>query len=125
MKNLIRTGSDLILPTESALVIWRAVAGYDDPPDCLLVNFYREGAKMGLHRDADENAYDAPVVSVSLGDPARFRMGGLARTDGTEAVELLSVLSILQAKISVGHFDNKTTFSWSSTRVVTIEHARS
>ena len=45
---------------------------------------------MGMHRDADENEWDAPVVSVSLGDPARFRMGGLDRKDPTEAVELNS-----------------------------------
>ena len=75
---------------ERALAIWRAVSGWPDPPDSMLVNFYREGAKMGLHRDADENAYDAPVVSVSLGDPARFRMGGLARKDPTTSVELAS-----------------------------------
>lgn len=73
-----------------ALDIWSAVAGWPTPPDCLLINFYRDGAKMGLHRDADEDAYDAPVVSVSLGDPARFRMGGLARRDPTGAIELRS-----------------------------------
>ena len=75
---------------ESALKIWRAVSGWQGDPDCMLVNFYREGAKMGMHRDADENEWNAPVVSVSLGDPARFRMGGLNRKDPTEAVELNS-----------------------------------
>lgn len=74
----------------TALEVWRAVSGWDGAPDCMLVNFYREGAKMGMHRDADENEWAAPVVSVSLGDPARFRMGGLARKDPTEAVELNS-----------------------------------
>ena len=74
----------------TALDVWRAVSGWDGAPDCMLVNFYREGAKMGMHRDADENEWAAPVVSVSLGDPARFRMGGLARKDPTEAVELNS-----------------------------------
>ena len=74
----------------AALEVWRAVSGWDGAPDCMLVNFYREGAKMGMHRDADENEWAAPVVSVSLGDPARFRMGGLARKDPTEAVELNS-----------------------------------
>ena len=75
---------------DSALAIWRDVSGWDGDPDCMLVNFYGEGAKMGLHRDADENEWDAPVVSVSLGDPARFRMGGLSRKDPTEALELNS-----------------------------------
>ena len=72
---------------QSALAIWRAVSGWEGDPDCMLVNFYREGAKMGMHRDADENEWDAPVVSVSLGDPARFQMGRLNRRDPTEAVE--------------------------------------
>lgn len=45
---------------------------------------------MGQHQDKDENAFDAPVVSISLGDPARFRMGGTERSDKTTAVELKS-----------------------------------
>lgn len=75
---------------DSILNVWRAVSGWRGTPDCCLVNFYREGAKMGLHRDADEGTFDAPVVSISLGDPARFRMGGLARKDKTQAVTLNS-----------------------------------
>jgi alkylated DNA repair protein (DNA oxidative demethylase) len=45
---------------------------------------------MGLHRDADEGeaGFAAPVVSISLGDPARFRMGGTSRTDPTRSVLL-------------------------------------
>lgn len=75
---------------ESILDVWRTVSGWRKKPDCCLVNFYREGAKMGLHRDADEGDFDAPVVSISLGDPARFRMGGPARKDPTQAVTLNS-----------------------------------
>ena len=47
---------------------------------------------MGLHRDADEGeeGFKAPVVSISLGDPARFRMGGTRRADPTESVVLHS-----------------------------------
>ena len=75
---------------DSILDVWRAVSGWRGTPDCCLVNFYREGAKMGLHRDADEGTFDAPVVSISLGEPARFRMGGLARKDKTQAVTLNS-----------------------------------
>ncbi|MEM7525240.1 MAG: alpha-ketoglutarate-dependent dioxygenase AlkB [Pseudomonadota bacterium] len=73
-----------------ALAVWRAVSGWDADPDCCLVNFYREGAKMGLHRDEDEGEFAAPVVSISLGDAARFRMGGTARKDPTTAVRLSS-----------------------------------
>lgn len=77
------------VPAE-ALAVWRAVSGWPADPDCLLLNRYREGARMGLHRDADEKEFGAPVVSVSLGDPARFRFGGLARSDPTRSFELRS-----------------------------------
>lgn len=75
---------------EEALAIWRRVSGWAADPDCLLVNHYAEGAKMGLHRDADEGEFAAPVVSVSLGDPARFRIGGLERRAPTKSFELRS-----------------------------------
>ncbi len=39
------------------------------------MNFYGPAARMGLHRDQDEAAIDAPVLSVSLGDSAYFRFG--------------------------------------------------
>ncbi|MDX2235258.1 MAG: alpha-ketoglutarate-dependent dioxygenase AlkB, partial [Hyphomonadaceae bacterium] len=58
------------------LDLWAAVSDYGAPPDSCLVNLYRGGARMGLHVDADEQARDAPVVSVSLGDTAVFRIGG-------------------------------------------------
>jgi alkylated DNA repair protein (DNA oxidative demethylase) len=70
---------------------------YDDPaaaeayrPDTALVNFYDDGARMGMHQDRDELS-DAPVVSLSIGDTCRFRFGnpdgrGRPWTD----VELLS-----------------------------------
>ena len=59
---------------QSLLDLWEAVATAP-PPQCCLVNLYREAARMGLHQDRDETV-DAPVVSVSLGDNARFRIGG-------------------------------------------------
>lgn len=75
---------------EPALAVWRAVADWPDDPDSMLVNWYGEGARMGMHRDADEDAWAAPVVSVSLGDPAVFRVGGLARRDATASILLES-----------------------------------
>lgn len=57
------------------LDIWRAVSGVDRMPDCCLVNFYGEGARMGLHQDKDEADFRWPVVSVSLGDDGLFRIG--------------------------------------------------
>ena len=45
---------------------------------------------MGLHQDKDEGDFSHPVVSVSLGDEALFRMGGVDRTEGTSSVWLRS-----------------------------------
>lgn len=75
---------------DSVLAVWRAVAGFPRAPECCLVNYYDAAARMGLHQDRDEADFAAPVVSVSLGDPATFRMGGAARTDPTASVVLES-----------------------------------
>ena len=72
------------------LDIWRKVAGYPHDPEAYLVNHYREGAKMGLHRDEDEEDFAAPVVSISLGDTAIFRIGGPERGGKTETLKLSS-----------------------------------
>lgn len=50
-------------------------------PDACLINRYVPGAKMSLHQDKDELDLGAPIVSVSLGLPAIFLFGGLARAD--------------------------------------------
>ena len=75
---------------EPILAVWRALSGVDRAPECCLVNFYGEGARMGLHQDKDEASFDWPVVSISLGDDGLFRMGGVARGDGTSSVWLKS-----------------------------------
>ena len=75
---------------DSLIDLWHKVAGYDHPPQAGLVNYYDPGARMGLHRDTDEDARDAPVVSVSLGDTAVFRLGGPGRRDKTTSVKLCS-----------------------------------
>jgi alkylated DNA repair protein (DNA oxidative demethylase) len=77
------------IPT-SILDIWRQVNGVDTLPNCCLVNFYGEGARMGMHQDKDEGSFEAPVVSISLGDSALFRMGGTDRGGKTESVWLES-----------------------------------
>jgi alkylated DNA repair protein (DNA oxidative demethylase) len=64
---------------ESLLGIWRAVAPEARLPECALLNFYGEGARMGLHQDKDEADFSQPVVSVSLGDAGLFRIGGTER----------------------------------------------
>lgn len=63
------------------LDLWSEVAGYSAPPEACLVNLYLGSARMGSHRDADEQEVAAPVVSVSLGDDAVFHLGGVKRSD--------------------------------------------
>jgi len=70
--------------------LWRDVADWPDLPEACLINWYREGSKMGAHIDNDERAVNAPVVSVSLGDPAMFRIGGPKRGGPTHGIKLLS-----------------------------------
>ncbi|MDR3422608.1 MAG: alpha-ketoglutarate-dependent dioxygenase AlkB [Xanthobacteraceae bacterium] len=77
------------MPAE-LLAIWRELAGYPDPPEACLINFYGAGAKMGLHQDRDEADFAAPVVSISLGDSCLFRVGGLRRGEPTRAFRLNS-----------------------------------
>lgn len=64
-------------------------AGFDAfTPDACLINRYLPGAKMSLHQDRDERDFDAPIVSVSLGIPAVFQFGGMARADKAVRVPL-------------------------------------
>jgi len=72
------------------LAIWREVAAYDAPPEACLINWYGPDAKLGLHVDSDEEDRMAPVVSVSLGDDAWFRIGGRLRKDATQRIPLRS-----------------------------------
>ncbi|WP_342359857.1 alpha-ketoglutarate-dependent dioxygenase AlkB [Terrarubrum flagellatum] len=69
---------------------WRELANYPHAPEACLVNFYDPKARMGLHQDRDENEFDAPVLSLSLGDSARFRVGGTERGATTKSIELKS-----------------------------------
>lgn len=72
------------------LDLWEEVAEYPAPPQACLINAYDPAAKMGLHRDEDEEDFSAPVISFSLGDTARFRIGGLNRKDSTRSFDLKS-----------------------------------
>jgi alkylated DNA repair protein (DNA oxidative demethylase) len=75
---------------ERLLALWQDVAEYEKPPEACLVNFYTDAAKMGLHQDKDEQEFQAPVVSVSLGDTCLFRVGGQERSDPTMSFKLNS-----------------------------------
>lgn len=72
------------------LDIWRDVTGLERLPDCCLINYYGEGARLGLHQDKDEADFSYPVVSVSLGDDGLFRIGNPTRGGSTESVWLNS-----------------------------------
>ncbi|WGH80350.1 alpha-ketoglutarate-dependent dioxygenase AlkB family protein [Jannaschia ovalis] len=75
---------------DSVMAVWRAVVPDARDPECCLVNWYGPEARMGLHQDRDEADLAQPVVSISLGDDGRFRIGNLERGGRTEAVWLRS-----------------------------------
>jgi alkylated DNA repair protein (DNA oxidative demethylase) len=69
-------------------------AGMRIDPDLCLINYYDAAGRMGLHQDKDEGprsiAAGIPVVSVSIGDTARFLFGGIKRREPVEAIPLES-----------------------------------
>ena len=71
-----------------------AEAGYEMRTDLCIMNYYTAEARMGVHQDKDERpetiAAGIPIVSVSLGDAARFVVGGLKRRDPTRPLMLKS-----------------------------------
>ncbi len=77
------------IPT-AIMNVWKKVAEVSREPDSCLVNFYGEGTKMGLHQDRVEAEHLWPVVSISLGDEALFRVGGVERRDPTKSIWLRS-----------------------------------
>ena len=73
-----------VMPHAFATLAHRAAeaAGFDGfAADACLINRYRPGARLSLHQDRDERDFAAPIVSVSLGLPAMFLWGGLARAE--------------------------------------------
>jgi alkylated DNA repair protein (DNA oxidative demethylase) len=76
----------------AAEIAGAAAAALD--PDICILNFYDADGRMGLHQDKDESQASLeaghPVVSVSLGDAARFLFGGTRRRDPVESIVLQS-----------------------------------
>ncbi|MCQ0091168.1 alpha-ketoglutarate-dependent dioxygenase AlkB [Roseovarius sp. M141] len=68
---------------DAVLNIWRDLVSDARDPDCCLLNYYGEGARMGLHQDRDEADFSWPVLSVSLGDEGLLRVGNTARGGST------------------------------------------
>jgi alkylated DNA repair protein (DNA oxidative demethylase) len=75
---------------ENLLRLWRDLADYPRDPDACLINYYDASAKMGAHQDVDEQDFDAPILSISLGWSCRFRFGGDTRGGSTQALVLES-----------------------------------
>jgi alkylated DNA repair protein (DNA oxidative demethylase) len=71
-----------------------AAVGMSLEPDLCILNYYDADGRMGLHQDKDEGprslAAGLPVVSISVGDTARFVFGGQKRRDPTTAIALAS-----------------------------------
>ena len=59
---------------EMLMTAWETLSQYPHPPQACLINYYAGNARMGLHRDEDEDDFNAPVVSLSLGNSCVFRI---------------------------------------------------
>ena len=75
---------------ETILALWHQLTKLEREPDCCLINYYGEGARMGMHQDRDEADFSWPVMSVSLGDAGLFRIGNKIRGGSTESIWLKS-----------------------------------
>lgn len=75
---------------QALLDLWAELGDPETPPDSGLINLYRGEARMGLHQDRNEADPAFPVLSVSLGDTAVFRIGGTSRKDPTRSLRLSS-----------------------------------
>lgn len=98
------------------LHIWRDITGISRDPDCCLINYYAEGARMGLHQDRDEADFSWPVLSISLGDDGLFRVGNVERGGPTQSVWLSSgdVVLLAGAARLVHHGVDRIRFGSSS-----------
>lgn len=85
-----RTGAPWPAIPAALMALWRELVSAEIPPDACLVNIYDARARMGMHRDCDEADFSIPVLSVSLGDTAVFRIGGLTRSAPSERLLLRS-----------------------------------
>jgi DNA oxidative demethylase len=85
-----RTGRPFPAIPAAVARLWAELADPHVPADSCLVNLYRGGARMGLHQDVDEADFRFPVLSISLGDTAVFRLGGATRNAPTRSFRLAS-----------------------------------
>lgn len=104
---------------DALLALWDEVTRYPAPPEACLVNVYGTDAKMGLHQDRDEDDFDAPLLSISLGDTGRFRLGGIGRSDPTRSFPLASGdVLMLSGPLRLAHHGIDRILSGTSTLLV-------
>uniref|UniRef100_B0T136 2OG-Fe(II) oxygenase n=1 Tax=Caulobacter sp. (strain K31) TaxID=366602 RepID=B0T136_CAUSK len=84
------TGAPWPAMPQALLDLWADLGDPQTPPDAALINLYRGEARMGLHQDRDEADPRFPVLSISLGDTAVFRIGGTSRKGPTRSLKLSS-----------------------------------
>lgn len=85
-----KTGAPWPPMPDELLQMWRDLTHWPDEPEACLINWYREGSRLGLHVDRDEHDLNAPLMSISLGDAALYRLGGPKRNDRTRSFRLTS-----------------------------------
>jgi alkylated DNA repair protein (DNA oxidative demethylase) len=81
------------MPEEFLDLATRAAAAGGFPgfvPDSCLINRYEPGSRLSLHQDRNERDFSQPIVSVSLGLPAKFLFGGLKRNERARRLPLYS-----------------------------------
>jgi len=101
------------------LELWDDLADFAAPPECCLVNLYRDPkARLGLHRDSDEETFEAPVLSVSLGDTAVFRVGGTTRRGSTRSLRLASGDVVLLGGEARRAYHGIDRLLWGSSRLI-------
>ncbi len=112
------TGQPWPAMPQALLDLWRELAPDAPLPEACLVNFYGPKARMGLHQDKDEATFEVPVVSVSLGATALFRLGGRSRKDPTRSFRLASGdVLVLGGEARLAHHGIDRLLSGTSTLV--------
>ena len=84
------TGANWPPIPQSLINIWDELASSKVTPEACLINFYQANARMGLHQDKDEENFNEPVISISLGDTCLFRLGSPERGGRTISFKLNS-----------------------------------
>ena len=102
----------LPLELERLAVDAAARAGLSLRPDLCIMNYYDQESRMGVHQDKDESRESleagVPIVSVSLGDTARFVVGGLRRREPTQPLMLRSGDIVVMGGVSRLRFHGVT-----------------